>query len=132
MVAGTASDPGAADHGKQVAYCSGAQVFQVHVDGCQRRVGFLGKNGPVVVTGDGDIVGDFPARRYCHLQDGSGDLIGTAGDGVNVRELGEDLPGCLPPPALGPQAVLHISYELQALHPQRMHNTADALLDGRR
>ena len=112
MVAGTTAHPGPADHGKQIAHCSGTEVLEVHVDSCQGRVGFLSENGPIVVTRDADVVGDLTAQRHRRLQDRCRDLIGTAGDGVDVRALGQDFPCYLTRPPLGPQTVLHTSYEL--------------------
>ena len=112
MVASTTAHPGAADHGEQVAHCRGTQVFEVHVDGCQGRVGFLSENGPIVVTRDTDVVGDLASHRHRRLQDGRRDLVRTAGDGVNVRELGQDFPCYLARPPLRPRSVFHVPYEL--------------------
>ncbi len=91
MVTSAASDAGAIDHGKQVTYCRGSQVLQVHVYRRQRRVRFLGENDPIVVTRNGDIVGDFASRSHYRLEDSGGNLVRTAGDGVDVWEVREDV-----------------------------------------
>src|SRR2546425_13190903 len=65
----------------------------------------MSKDGPVVETGDGDVVGNPDAVREQHIDSASGDLVGPADDCIEGRTAVDDGFHGAPAGALGPLAV---------------------------
>jgi hypothetical protein len=78
----------------------GAELLEVEVDRGQGWPALGREDLPVVVTDDGDVVGDAPAEVPQGVDDAGGDLIAATEDRVDVGVRVEEHARGMPAPAL--------------------------------
>src|ERR1700691_4138405 len=100
--ADTAPARGAIDDREEILGRGRTESLEVHVYGGQLRLGLEGKDTPVVVAGDGNVVWHSPAHLVQGHQDPRGDLVGSAQHGVDIRHLLQQSGDRSAGPPLGP------------------------------